>query len=265
MFEDMMDDEDREILDGADEDDDLVVTSGEQLDGLLDRFSAKRVPDLKALRIMSRAQFPQSGSTLKPKVVAGLGRLKRMAAGMAAASGKIEADWLRRPNQHCGFYGPNLAPATASSEFSITPSGGAGWYRVLGILMTPGIVERIGFKSLIIGGLEHINAPQASTSPTSPVANLVPAAGFVVGDASDKWNIAPFTGYVFDNATPMRFTLGNMTTPGAGDAETIAPRGNLPIQTDPCGQGYQNVKATAGQWIKKYRRALASYHRGALF
>lgn len=259
MFEDLMDEEDQFVLDGEDDDAEYaLVTSGEQLDGLLERFNSRKIPDRKALAMLSRTKF-QEGGSLRPKTVAGLGRLKRMAAGMAAAVGKIEADWLRRPNQHCGIFGPNLPPSTLSGEFQITPSGGQGWYRILGLLMTPGLVERVGIKSLRIGGMEHINSAQASTSPTAPVAGLVPAAGFVVGDSSNVWNIAPYTGVVFDNATPFYLTLGNMTTAGAGDAETIAPRMNIPIQTDPCGGGYRDVKASAAQWMKRYRKALSSY------
>lgn len=259
MLDEMLDDEDIEQLSGEDEED-LVITSGLQLDGLFDRVASKRTPDRQALRILSRAKFPESGSQFKPKMIAGLKRLQRISAGMAAAAGKIEADYLRRPNQHCGIYGANLAPAT-SATFTITPSGGQSWYRFLGIIFTKSMVEKIGFSSLLIGGLQHINAVQ---NQASPVTGAVPAAGFVVGDSSNVWNLSPWTGVVFDNATPITMVLVNMTTPGAGDAETVAPRCNLPVQTDPCGQGYQGVKATAGQWMKRYKRALASYHRGSL-
>lgn len=256
-YGDDLDDEDNEFLSGGDDDDgdDLTVVSGVQLDGLLDRVNSRKVPDLVAMRTLARARFPQSQTQLKPKLIATLGRLKRISAGMAAAAGKQEADRLRQPNMHCGIYGANLTPAT-SADFSITPSGGTSWWRFLGIIFTKGQVEKIGFKSLKIGGYEHIQAVQVQGSP---VTGAVPAAGFVVGDNTNSFNINSWTGSIFDNTTPLTMTLVNMTTPGAGDAETVAPRCNIPAQIDPCGQRYSNTKVVTAQFARQFKRALAGF------
>jgi hypothetical protein len=201
------------------------------------------------LRIAPHAQ-------LHPDLKATLGRVARISRAIADFSGRIQADYLRRANQVCGIFTTALAPS-ATVAFTLSPSNGQAWYRILGLAADDLSCARFGFTSLKIGGMEHVNFNQST--PAAPVTNAVPWTGFQVRESSHVFNLQPWTGQDFDNNTNVTGTIANMTVAATADAATAAAKMQVSIFTDPCGQNYAASKGAALASASNMRRVLGHY------
>lgn len=247
-------DEDFEIdVDGLDldgDDDDAYEISGpDGVDGWLDQ--ALGAPNRRVmLRRLASARIPR-GSQLNRRMAGVVSRIAKISRGLYDASGKLEAEYIKRPNTLCSVYTPNVASG-ATSAFSVQPGTGNSFYRLLGFIASDEQANVFGFSSLRVGGQEHVNFTQST--PAAPVTSAVPWAIFALKEPTLQTNIAPWVGQVFDANTPITGTIVNMTTAGAGDTVTLAARGVFLTQTDPCGFRYPQMAQQAAAFWNRIRR-----------
>ena len=235
------------LIEGVDDDDD---------DG--DGFSIAGPDDVEnwigaALRQKSPRMFLKNLSRVQNKLpernrLGGVvSRIAKISKQVLVQTGRIEAEYMRRPNTLVGLYTTSLVPA-ATVAFSIQPGGGMSYYRLLGFICNDTHAERFGFTTLKVGGVEHVNFTQST--PSAPVSNAVPWTLFQYREGKMVANLAPWSGQVFDSNTPITGTVANITIATAGDAFTGAAHGVFLCQTDPCGQRYvqaaQNARRTWG-------------------
>lgn len=234
-----------------------VISGPEDLDSALDE--ALGAPGTNAF--LSQLQKFRPSATLKTSskgkaVASTIKRLADVAKQVNVQSGRIEAEWLRRPNTLVSIYGTSLAPA-ATVAFSLQPGSGASYYRLLGFICSDEQANIFGFTSLKVGGQEHVNMSQ--TTPTAPVANAVPWAILALKEARLSTNIAPWSGQLFDPSQPLTGTIANMTGAGHGDAFTGQPRITVLCQTDPCGMRYQKTVEASSRMFGSMKQALGVY------
>lgn len=248
------------VLGGIDDDDDgdaTIIGSDDEFAAVLGA-AAKQGSSKGMLSVLSNAKISPKASLSKSfsnqaKVI---GRLASVSKQVLAQTGRIEADYLRRPNTLCAVYTPNLASGL-SSAFSIVPGSGNSFYRILGFVVSDDQANVFGFSSLKVGGQDHVQMNQ--TTPTAPVANAVPWTIYQLKESRMIANLAPWTGQVFDNSTPVQGTITNMTTAGAGDTVTLAARVVILTQTDPCGYRYTQLTENSRGYWKQMRRNIGSY------
>lgn len=212
-----------------------------------------------ALRARNGRQFLtalKKGARVRPGPKAAgaqavIGRLKRISTAVMAQTGKIEANYMNKPNNLCSVYCPNLAGG-ATSVFSVQPGTGMSFYRLLSFVATDEQINLFGFSALQVGGISHINFTQST--PAAPVTSAVPWSTLGLKESKGWANLAPWTGQVFDNQTPISGTIVNMTTAAAADLVTVAPRIALLTQVDPCSQRYTQVHAASRSLLKGFRR-----------
>lgn len=238
----------------TDDDDNEVTISGPSdfegwVEGAFNQRSNRKLIEQLA---RGRAGSKISGSPLGKMV----SRLRTIGKNLQAQTGRIEANYLRRPNNLASIYGTAIA-AGATVSFSVTPAQGMSYYRVLGLYCSDEQSDRMGFTTLKIGGVEHVNVAQST--PTAPVANAVPWAVFVIRESSYQANLAPWSGQVFDTVIPITGTIANMTTAAATDVYTGAPRICIATQVDPCGVHYKNAQLAAAQGWKAMKGNLSFY------
>jgi hypothetical protein len=209
-----------------------------------------------ALSTLASARLTPKGNSALGKTGRTIERLRDISKQVLTQTGRIEAEYLRRPNTLVAVYGPNLASG-ATDDFTITPGSGNSYYRILGLVSADDQANVFGFSNLTVGGEDHVK--QRQTDPTPPVANAVPWSIFALKESRMIANLAPWTGQVFDNSTPITGTIVNMTTAGGADTVTLAPRIVFLSQTDPCGFRYAQLnEAAKGNW-KSMRRNIGSY------
>lgn len=197
----------------------------------------------KAMLTRISALRPNESTGDAGKVVS---RLAIIAQQLLVQTGRIEAEYIRRPNILAAVYTTVLAPGQ-SVAFSVTPGLGNSYYRILEWIPGEQQSEVMGFTSLRIGGQEHVQYNQ--TTPAPPVANFVPWYQFALKESSLKTNLAPWAGYVFDSTIPLAGTIANGTVAGSGDAVTLAARIGILCQSDPCGRRYvQMIDASNRYW-----------------
>lgn len=249
------DDDDFDDDELADEEGVYNVGAAPMLTKVLDR--AGRRPD-QVIRTLARTRVQDSlAPAIHPKVVSTLQRMTQMARAVDSRMAVIDAYEARRPNSLCCVYGPAIAPGVAQ-DFRITPSGGQNWYRLLAFLTGDDQAQVFGFSALKVGGVTQIFASQAT--PTPPVAGGGAAwYGLVARGDNQVFNLAPWTGTVFDNSVNVEGTTLNMTIAASGDAITLGPRFLIPCQTDPCANYSSQYKA-AGQNVQRMvRRSLSLF------
>jgi hypothetical protein len=208
----------------------------------------KFVAQAAMARIGNQALVQNGVSTSHAAAITHLSNVAQM---IHSQLGVLDADYLRRPNLLVGVYGTTVAPG-ATLAFTITPSGGTSWYRLLAFLAGDDQAQIFGFTSLKCGGLDQIFATQAT--PTAPIANATGWMGFVARGDGQKFNIQPWTGQVFDNSVQVTGTIANMSVAGTGDAITLNPRFLIPSQTDPCGQNSAQVVNSAANMANLIRK-----------
>lgn len=268
-----MDEFDDDYLDGvgeyddlSDDDDDGIraidVGAAEGLAHLMGKFKGTRgnpralVQHLAAARV--NPQRLVAKGVLGAPQAALLAHLSRVAKAITVQMGSLDADYLRRPNIVCGVYGTTLAPG-GTVAFSITPSGGTAWYRVLGFLAGFDQAQIMGFTALNVGGLNQLIGAQ--TTPTAPVTNAVGWMGFVSTGDRQVFNLQPWTGQTFDNSVAITGTIVNMSVAATGDAITLNPRFLIPAQVDPCGQSSAALASAQKFNSSILRRALQIHRR----
>lgn len=236
-----------------DDSDESVISGDEDLDDFVG--AALRVPNTQALLArMGRARVsPKFGRTKMGSIV---GKLKNISRQVLLQTGRLEADYLRRPNTLCSIYTTALAPG-ASVAFQVTPGNGNSFYRLLGFICTDDQSNVMGFSSLRVGGQEHVNFTQST--PTAPVASAVPWAIYQLKESRLAVNLAPWTGQVFDQSSPLLGTVVNMTVAGNTDAATVTGRMVVLTQTDPCGMRYPQLTEQSKGWWKSLRRNVGAY------
>ena len=235
----------------ADEDDDLIEIHGpEELEGALEE--ALGAPSPKFFGQVSRMR----GKTKSPKVNSAIKKLATVAKQVQVQSGRIEAEWLRRPNTLVSVYTPTIASG-ATSTFSVQPGTGTSYYRFLGMTCSDEQSNLFGFSSLKVGGQEHVNFTQST--PSAPVSSAVPWAGFALREGRQVTNLAPWSGQLFDPSQPITGTIVNLTVAASGDALTVAARLVLNVQTDPCGMRYQKVQEANDRMFGSMKQALGIY------
>jgi hypothetical protein len=193
---------------------------------------------------------------------ANLSRLSRVSRAVSHFAGQIQADYLRRPNQVCGMQTQVLNASGGgginTQPFTISPSNGQAWWRLLAFCCDDTQSTRFGFTSLKIA-LEHVNFAQTLPVGGSVVANGVPWAGFQIKESSHQMNLAPWTGTDFDNTVNITGTVANLTVAGSADAANAAARMWIPVQTDPCGQNYAAAKGSALAYQANLSRAMQHF------
>lgn len=207
-----------------------VVSGPEDIDDLLGAVVSTRNPR-QFLQTLARARIGRPMLKAQPKISRTIGRLGKIARQVLVQTGRVEAEYLRRPNTLVSVYTPAMAPG-ASTAFSIQPGQGNNYYRLLGQIATDEQANIFGYSNITVGGQNHVQFSQST--PTAPVASAVPWAIFQLRENSGYVNLAPWTGQIFDNSTPVTGTIVNMTTGGATDAATVAARIVFLTQTDPC-------------------------------
>lgn len=218
------------------------VSGQEELEALLDE--AVGAPTTRVM--LHRLSHAKPGRRAPARVSNAVRRIASIAKQVQVQSGRIEAEYLRRPNNLCTIYGTALAPS-ATVAFSMQPGQGMSFYRILGMICSDDQANLFGFTTLKVGGVEHVN--QSQSTPAAPVTNACSWAGFQLKEGRMIANLAPWAGQLFDNNTPITGTIANMTTAGATDAFTGAPRISLLTQVDPCGMRYQQTQqANARLW-----------------
>jgi len=240
----------------AEDESQFVIAGPEQWDRFVGATVMKRNKAL--LRDLARARpsraFATSPGRKQALLVSRLGQISR---SVLQQTGRLEADYLRRPNTLCSVYTPVIAPG-ATSTFSVIPGSGNSFYRLLGFVATDEQANIFGFTQLKVGGQDHVSFSQST--PTAPVANAVPWAIFQYKEGKMVVNLAPWTGQVFDQSSPVQGIIANMTVAGAGDAITIAARGVFLAQTDPCGYRYtQMTEQSKGFWKNFNRNTQGGY------
>lgn len=177
---------------------------------------------------------------IHPALAQTLGTFQKVASGLQNAQQKLEADYMRRPNQELGLFSDTPLGPGATKVFSFKPSGGQSWYRLLQFNCSDDQAARFGFLSLFIGGMQHVINGQ--TAPTTASPGAAPWIGYQIKESSHLSNLQPWTSDAFDNSVTLDCTVVNMTNIAGGDAFTQAPRMKIGVQTDPCGQNYQAAK-----------------------
>lgn len=234
----------------VDEDGYISVGAAEQLSSLFKRAGRKPA---QVVRTLARTRIqPSLAQQVNPKIASAMSRMAQMARAVHDRMGIIEAYEQRRPNSLCCVYGTSVAPA-GTLAFSITPSGGQSWYRLLAFLTGDDQAQVFGFTDLKVGGLSMIFATQ--TTPAAPITNASAWYGFVARGDNQVFNLAPWTGQVFDNSVTVNGTIANMTVAATGDAITLAPRFLIPVQTDPCGNYTSLYKAAGNQLSRNLARS----------
>jgi hypothetical protein len=237
-----------------------LVTTGAQLDQLL---TGAADSSMRARAMLNRFKNVQLSPTalaadrVPAKVIQAVHHITRIAKSVSYQVGKLDANELRRPNSLVGVYGTVQAPGS-SVLFSITPSGGTPWYRLLAFLAGDDQAQIFGFSSLKVGGQDMVFATQ--TAPVAPVTNAVSWIGFVARGDNQLFNVAPWTGRMFDNSTPITGTIVNMSVAASGDAISLAPRFLCPSQTDPCGQSSMYARSH-GRVVKQRLNSLLRIQR----
>lgn len=216
--------------------------------------AATRAPNTQAMLTRLASANPRGRlNSATGQMIQRLGKISRQ---MLLQTGRIEAEYLRRPNTLVSVYTPVIAPG-ATSAFSVQPGQGNSYYRLLGFICTDDQSNIFGFSSLKVGGQEHVQFSQST--PTPPVASAVPWAMFQLKEQSLKTNLAPWSGQVFDNSTPVTGTIVNMTVAASGDAVTVAARIVLLTQTDPCGTRYDQLKNASSRYWGSLRNNIGAY------
>lgn len=214
--------------------------------------AAARKPAKRLLRDMAKvrpsASFANGAGRKQAALVSRLGQISRQ---VLVQTGRLEADYLRRPNTLCSVYTPVIAPG-ATSAFQVIPGSGNSYYRLLGFVATDNQCDIFGFTQLKVGGQDHVSFTQST--PTAPVSNAVPWAIFQYKEGKMVVNLAPWTGQVFDQSSPIIGTIANMTVAGAADAATLAARGVFLAQTDPCGYRYTQMTEQSKMFWKSFNR-----------
>ena len=206
--------------------------------------------------MLSKLAKARPAAKANPRLNAAVKRIASVAKQVQVQSGRIEAEWLRRPNTLVAIYTPNIANG-ATSAFSIQPGTGTSYYRLLGFICSDEQANVFGFSSLKVGGQEHVNFTQST--PSAPVANAVPWNIFALKESRLSTNLAPWSGTLFDPSQPITGTIVNMTTAAAGDVVTLAARITLLCQTDPCGMRYQKMVEASSRMFGSMRQALGVY------
>lgn len=245
------------MLDGVDDvfdgDDAFEIAGPDGVDAYLDQALGAASPRLMLRRASNVRLKP--GAQINRRMAGTIARIAKISKGLYAATGKLESEYMRRPNTGCSVYTPVVAPG-ATSAFQVQPGTGNSFYRLLGFIVTDEQCNIFGFTSLKVGGQEHINFTQST--PAAPVSNAVPWGVYALKESSLQTNIAPWVGQVFDANTPILGTIANMTVAASGDAVTVAARGVWLTQTDPCGFRYPQVAQQASQFWGKLRRGALS-------
>ncbi len=251
-----MDDEDL-MLDGIDDafdgEDAFDISGPDSIDAYLDQALGAATPRLMLRRAAAARIRP--GAQINRRLAGTIGRIAKISKGLYAATGKVEAEYMRRPNTGAAVYTPVIAPG-ATSAFSVQPGTGNSFYRLLGFIVSDEQANLFGFTSLKVGGQEHINYTQST--PAAPVSNAVPWSVYALKESSLQTNLAPWVGQVFDANTPILGTIVNVTVAASGDALTVAARGVWLCQTDPCGFRYPFVAQQASAFWGKLRRSALS-------
>lgn len=191
------------------------------------------------LKTLSLAQSRLPERNNMHKIVTRIGKISKQ---VLVQTGRIEAEYMRRPNTLVGLQTTSLAPA-ATVAFSIQPGTGMSYYRLLSFISDDDSCFRFGFTSLKVGGVEHVNFTQST--PAAPVSSGVPWTLFMYREGRMVANLAPWSGQVFDSNTPITGTVANLTIAATGDAYTGGARGVFLCQTDPCGMRYQQSAQNA--------------------
>ncbi len=238
---------------GAEYDNESVTIAGaDDFEKLLDEAVGAASPR-RMLTTLSRARPSSSAGR---RVGGAVKRLARIAKQVQVQSGRIEAEYLRRPNNLCMIYGTALAPS-ATVAFSIQPGSGMSFYRLLGMICSDEQANLFGFTGLKVGGVEHVN--QTQSAPAAPVSNATSWNIFALKEGRMIANLAPWSGQLFDNNTPITGTIANVTTAAAGDALTAAPRLSLLTQVDPCGMRYQQTQQANARYWGSLKQNLGVY------
>lgn len=245
------------MLEGTDDDDDgedsFLISGPTELDQWLGAVTKSRNPR-QMLNRVSRVQV-RMPAKLRPlsNVVK---RISQIGRQVLTQTGRIEAEYMRRPNVLCSIYTPVIASGGTSS-FSVQPGVGNSYYRLLGFICSDEQANIFGFSSLKVGGQEHAQFSQST--PTAPVTLATPWAIFALKEAQFAANLAPWSGQVFDQSVPVTGTIANMTVAASGDAVTVAARICLLTQTDPCGTRYLQAKQAGAKYWGNLRQNLGSY------
>lgn len=251
-----MDEEDI-MLDGIDDafegDDAFEIAGPDGIDAYLDQALGAANPRLM-LRRAANVRIAR-GAQVNRRLAATVGRIAKISRGLYAATGKLESEYMRRPNTGASVYTP-VINSGATSAFSVQPGTGNSFYRLLGFIVSDEQANLFGFTSLKVGGQEHINFTQST--PAAPVSNAVPWGVYALKESSLQTNLAPWVGQVFDANTPILGTIANMTVAASGDALNVAARGVWLTQTDPCGFRYPYVAQQASQFWGRLRRQALS-------
>jgi hypothetical protein len=213
--------------------------------------AAARKPAKRLLRDMAKVRPSANMARVDSRQAALISRLGQISRQVLVQTGRLEADYLRRPNTLCSVYTPVIAPG-ATSAFQVIPGSGNSYYRLLGFIAHDDQCNVFGFTQLKVGGQDHVSFTQST--PTAPVSNAVPWAIFQYKEGKMVVNLAPWTGQVFDQSSPIIGTIANMTVAGAGDAVTIAARGVFLAQTDPCGYRYTQMTEQSKMFWKSFNR-----------
>jgi hypothetical protein len=245
------------IIAGVDEDfdEDGAFASGpedfEEMTGAIVRLRDPRAFLARTAQLRVSPKFQRAGAL--PRVVSRLARISRQ---VLVQTGRIEAEYLRRPNTLVSIYTPALAP-NATSAFTVQPGQGNNFYRTLGFTCSDEQADRFGFSALVVGGQNHVTFSQ--TAPAAPVANSVPWAIYALKESRLVTNLAPWTGQLFDNSTPITGTIVNMTTAAATDAFTGAARIVILTQTDPCSYRSNLMPDAQAGLFRASRRDMGLY------
>lgn len=248
------------IIAGVDEDFD-EVGEGDMVEGpqaleaelaTIEGIGDSRAALARMARLRMRPKFVAQAGRLAKTV----GRISRLSRQLLVQTGRIEAEYLRRPNTLVSVYTPSLAPA-ATSAFTVQPGQGNSFYRLLGFICSDEQANLMAFTSLNVGGQDHVKFSQSA--PAAPVANAVPWAPFALKEGRLVTNIAPWTGQLFDNSTPVTGTIANITVAATTDAFTGAARIVLLTQTDPCSYRSQITREAAASLARMARRGLGLF------
>lgn len=245
-----------EMIEGLDELDDEPEYNIDGPDDIDDWVGAAMRARSPRMFLSTMARGRPTAKIGRTKIGSALSKLSAISKQVLNQTGVIEANYLRRPNTLCSIYTPVVAPG-ATSTFSVTPGVGNSYYRLLGFVATDEQCNIFGFSQLKVGGQDHVQFTQ--TTPAAPVTSAVPWSIFQLKESRLVANLAPWTGQVFDQSSPVQGIIVNMTVAASGDAVTVAARCTLLSQTDPCGYRYtQLTEQSKGYW-KSLRRNVGAY------
>jgi hypothetical protein len=246
---------------GVDDDDDdgedmLIVEGEDDFEEYIGAAlnAANRGGSRAMLRRLSKAR---PGSKAPTKIAAMVKRMGRISKAVQVQSGKIEAEYLRKPNNFSGVFTPAMAPGAAATAFSVQPGTGMSYYRLLSMVATDEQINLFGFTSLKVGGVEHVNFTQ--TTPAAPISGLVPWSTLGLKESRGWANLAPWSGQIFDNQTPITGSIANATTAASIDTATAAARLAFLTQVDPCGQRYVQTQQASNRMWKSFRSNMNIY------